>query len=88
MFAFFYSLGNNSVSRQFLKIRCNGFDIVEAQSFIMLIEISKKVLKKLILDASQKTAFTFNDIIYEQKDGVSMGASLRLVLANINMTEC
>ena len=40
MFAFFHSLGNDSVSRQFLKIRCNGFDIEEAQSFIIRIEIS------------------------------------------------
>ena len=40
MFAFFHSLGNASFSRQFLKIRCNGFDIEEAQSFIMRIEIS------------------------------------------------
>ena len=25
IFAFFHSLGNDSVSRQFLKIKCNGF---------------------------------------------------------------
>ena len=30
----------------------------------------------------------FNNVIYEQKDGVSMGASLGPVLANIIMTEC
>ena len=40
MFAFFFLLWNDSVSRQFLKIRCNGFDIEKAQSFIMRIEIS------------------------------------------------
>ena len=39
MLAFFHSLGNDSVSIQFLKIKCNGFDIEEA-SFIMRIEIS------------------------------------------------
>ena len=50
--------------------------------------LSKKVLKKLILDTCQKTAFTFNNIIHEQKDGVSMGESLGPVLANIIMTEC
>ena len=50
--------------------------------------LSKNVLKKLILDTCQKNDFTFNNIIYEQKDGVSMGASLGLVLANIIMTEC
>ena len=32
--------------------------------------------------------FTFNNIIYEQKDGVSMGTSLGLVLANIIKMEC
>ena len=36
--------------------------------------LSKNVLKELILDTSQKNAFTFNQIIYEQKVGVSMGA--------------
>ena len=50
--------------------------------------LSKKVLKKLILDTCQKTAFTFNDIIYEQKDVASMGPSLVPVVANIIMTEC
>ena len=50
--------------------------------------LSKNVLKKLILDTCQKTAFTFNDIIYEQKDGVSMGALLGPVLTNIIMMEC
>ena len=39
MFVFFHSLGNDSVSRQFLKIRCNGFNIEETQNF-MRIEIS------------------------------------------------
>lgn len=50
--------------------------------------LSKRTLKKLILDTCQKTAFVFNNTIYEQKDGVSMGASLGPVLANIIMTEC
>ena len=48
----------------------------------------RKVLKKLILDTCQKTTFTFNNIIYEQRNGVSMKASLGPVLANIIMTEC
>ena len=47
-----------------------------------------KSLKKLILDTCQKTTFSYNNSIYEQKDGVSMGASLDPVLANIIMTEC
>ena len=45
------------------------------------------VLTKLTLDTCQKTAFTFNNIIYEQKYGLSMEASLRPVLANIINTE-
>ena len=49
--------------------------------------LKKRTLKKLILDTCSKTAFTFGGIIYEQKDGVSMGASLGPVLANIIMTE-
>ena len=40
MFVFFHSLGNDLVSGQFLKIRCNGFDIEETQSFIIRIEVS------------------------------------------------
>ena len=50
--------------------------------------LSKKVLKKLILDTCQKTTFTFNNIIYKQKDGLSMGASLGTVLTNIIMKDC
>ena len=50
--------------------------------------LSKNVLKKLILDTCQKTTFTLNNIIYEQKGGVSMGASLGPVLANIIIKEC
>ena len=49
--------------------------------------LKKRTLKKLILDTCSKTAFLCNNVIYEQKDGVSMGASLGPVLANIIMTE-
>ena len=49
--------------------------------------LKKRTLKKLILDTCNKTAFLANGIIYEQTDGVSMGASLGPVLANIIMTE-
>ena len=49
--------------------------------------IKKRTLKKLIQDTCNKTAFTANGVIYEQTDGVSMGASLGPVLANIIMTE-
>ena len=50
--------------------------------------MQKNVLKKLILYTCQKTCFTFNNNIYEQNDGLRMGAFLGPVLANIIMTEC
>ena len=50
--------------------------------------LTKRSLKKLILDTCQKTAFSFNGKMYEQTDGVSMRGSLGPVLANIIMTEC
>ena len=50
--------------------------------------LTKRSLKKLILDTCQKTALSFNGKMYEQTDGVSMGGSLGPVLANIIMTEC
>ena len=50
--------------------------------------LSKRSLKKLILDTCQKMALSFNDKLYEQIDRVNMGGSLGPVLANIIMTEC
>ena len=50
--------------------------------------LSKHPLKKLILHTCQKTAFSFNNKMYEQLDGASMGGSVGPVLANIIMTEC
>ena len=41
----------------------------------------------LIQDTCQKAALFFNNKLYEQIDGVSMGESLGPVLANIIMTE-
>ena len=61
-------------------------DRVYSQKLIST-NLKKRTLKKLILDTCSKTAFMFDDTIYEQKDGVSMGASLGPVLANIIMTE-
>ena len=49
--------------------------------------LSKRSLKKLILDSCQKTTFTFDSTLYEQIEGVSMGASCGPVLANIILTE-
>ena len=50
--------------------------------------LPKRSLKNLMLDTCQKTAFSFNNKIYQQLDGVSMGGSLGSVLANIIMTKC
>ena len=50
-------------------------------------KLSKRSLKKLILDSCNKTAFSFNNKIYKQIDGVSMGSSLGPVLAIIILTE-
>ena len=47
----------------------------------------KCTLKKLILDCCSKTAFSFDEQIYVQQNGVSMGSSLGPVLANIILTE-
>ena len=49
--------------------------------------MKKRTLKKLLKDCCTKNAFTFNNVIYEQTDGVSMGSCLGLTLANIIKTE-
>ena len=47
----------------------------------------KRTLKKLILDCCSKTAFSFDEQIYVQQNGVSMGLLLEPVLADIILTE-
>ena len=49
--------------------------------------MKKRILKKLLKNCCTKNAFTFNNVIYEQIDGVSMGSCLGLTLTNIIMTE-
>ena len=49
--------------------------------------LKKRTLKKLIKDCCQKTTFSFNSVLYEQNDGVSMGSSLGPVLTKVIMTE-
>ena len=49
--------------------------------------LSKRILKKLLLDARTKTVFSFDNTLYEQIDGVSMSSCLAPVLANIILTE-
>ena len=49
--------------------------------------IKKQAMKTLLKDCCTKSAFSFNNTIYKQIDGVSMGSCLGPVLANIIMTE-
>ena len=49
--------------------------------------LRRSTLKKLIKDTCMKAAFSYNNKLYKQIDGVSMGSSLGPVLANIIMTE-
>ena len=57
------------------------------QDRLMKTNVKKRSLKKLLIDACTKTSFIFNNKIYEQKDGVSIGSPLGPVLANIIMTD-
>ena len=45
--------------------------------------LSKRSLKKLLLDACTKTAFSFNKKLYEPSDGVSMGLTSGPLMANL-----
>ena len=54
---------------------------------LLITYIKKRTLQKLLKDCSTKNAFTFNNVIYEQMDCVSMESCVRLTLANIIMTE-
>ena len=49
------------------------------------LNITRKELKKLLLFATSKTHFIFNNKFYNQIDGVAMGSPLAPVLANIFM---
>ena len=51
------------------------------------ISLSKRLFKKLIFDACQKTAFSYNRKMYVLSDRVSMSGSLGSVLPNIIITE-
>ena len=53
----------------------------------MSTKLTKRTLKKLILDSCTKTIFSLNGHLYKQIDGVSMGSPLGPTLANIIMTE-
>ena len=49
--------------------------------------LQKRTLEKLLIDSCTKTAFSFDNILFKQIDGVSMGSCLAPVLANIILTE-
>ena len=49
--------------------------------------IKKNTMRKLIKDTCKKTAFVFDNEIYKQIDGVSMGSPLAPVLVNIIITK-
>ena len=49
--------------------------------------LRKRTMKKIIIDCCTKTLFSFNNKIYKQIDGVSMGSSLGPILGNNIMTE-
>ena len=44
-------------------------------------------MKKLLLDSCTKTSFSYDNILYQQCDGVSMGSPLAPVQANIILPE-
>ena len=49
--------------------------------------IGRKEMKDLITHCTKNTLFTFNNDIYQQRDGVAMGSPLGSVLAGIIMVE-
>ena len=49
--------------------------------------LSKRTLKKLLIDSSTGTAVSFENISNKQKEGVSMAPRLASALANIILTE-
>ena len=53
----------------------------------IITNLQKRTLKKLLKDACHKTTFSFNNVLYEQIDGVSMGSPLGPTMADIIMTE-
>ena len=50
-------------------------------------ETSRKTMKKLLNLAVSKVHFKCNDFWYVQKDGLAMGASLAVILANLWLKE-
>ena len=49
----------------------------------VIMGINKSEFKNLLSLATQKSYFTFNDVLYKQKDEVAMGSSLGSTMANV-----
>ena len=54
---------------------------------LIVTQLKKRTLKKLIKETCSKTVFSANNKLYQQIDGVSMCSSLGPLLANIIITE-
>ena len=50
-------------------------------------KLKRSTLESWYVTLAGKTIFSYNDVYYEQTDGVSLGGSLGPVLANIILTE-
>ena len=50
-------------------------------------KIKKSTLNNLIKDCCTKTVFSFNNVIYKQKNGVPMDLSLGPILASVIIAE-
>ena len=53
---------------------------------LLITNIKKRILQKLLKDYYSKNALTFNNVTFEQIDSVSMGSCVGPTLANIIMT--
>ena len=63
------------VARRLFKLFLTAFLNNKAQIYYIT-TLSKISLKKLILDLCNKTAYSFNNAIFEQTNGVFMGSAL------------
>ena len=50
--------------------------------------VPENLLRKLLIKATTEVEFSYDGIMYRQKDGVAMGLPLRPVLANIFIDYC
>ena len=97
-FTFIKDLKQNNIKNKFMVSFdvCSLFTNIPLQETIDLavnlifeknnnLKITKKELTELFLFATAKTNFIFNDVIYDQVDGIAMGSPLAPILANLFM---